>query len=182
MRGIATPQVLDSYHTERHAAGAHVLANTQAQVHLGEAGPGPLVDLLTRVATHPGGNRAFAETITGLDTRYETHPVGTHPWLGRLVPNLALSTSAGDTDVATLLATGRWLLLDLSGKHDLREVAVGWSDRVDIVDATCPDQSELRAILLRPDGHTAWLSTAGPDGLHEALQHWHGPANVAAAV
>ncbi|MEU3315732.1 hypothetical protein ABZ743_24050 [Streptomyces sp. NPDC006662] len=33
--------------------------------------------------------------------------------------------------------------------------------------------------FLRPDGHTAWLRTAGhghADRLHEALQHWYGPA------
>ncbi|MFD0268587.1 hypothetical protein ACFVGY_18745 [Streptomyces sp. NPDC127106] len=32
---------------------------------------------------------------------------------------------------------------------------------------------------MRPDGHTAWLRTAGhghADGLHQALQHWYGPA------
>ncbi|MFI9330405.1 FAD-dependent monooxygenase [Kitasatospora sp. NPDC052868] len=53
------------------------------------------------------------------------------------------------------------------------------------VTATCPDHPELAAILLRPDGHTAWLRTAGhdqADGLHQALQHWHGPAAPAHAA
>ena len=43
-----------------------MLANTQAQV--------LLADLLTRVVGHPSGNRAFAGTITGLDTRYQMGP------------------------------------------------------------------------------------------------------------
>ncbi|MBB2915369.1 hypothetical protein FHS43_006689 [Streptosporangium becharense] len=65
----------------------------------------------------------------------------------------------------------------LSPTQAIRESAAGWADRIDIVTATCPDHPELRAILLRPDGHTAWLRTADHDhgdGLQQALQHWHG--------
>jgi 2-polyprenyl-6-methoxyphenol hydroxylase-like FAD-dependent oxidoreductase len=181
VRGTAPARLLGSYHAERHTAGAHVLANTQAQVLLGDASDrlGPLTDLLTRVAGHPSGNRAFAETITGLDTRYEMHPGTDHPWLGRLAPDLALTTGDGCTRLTELLASGRGLLLDLTGESAIRESAAGWADRVDIVTATCPRHPELRAILLRPDGHTAWLRSTDhdhADGLHQALQHWHGPA------
>lgn len=191
VHGTARADLLDSYHTERHAAGAHVLANTRAQVLLGDAGDRlePLTDLLTRVASHPAGNRAFAETITGLDTRYGMHPDTAHPLLGRLVPNLTLTTDTGTVDLATLLATGRGLLLNLAGSDAIRESAARWADRVDIVDATCPDHPELRALLLRPDGHTPWLHTTDEDhadGLQRALRHWYGPAtqppNAAVAV
>jgi 2-polyprenyl-6-methoxyphenol hydroxylase-like FAD-dependent oxidoreductase len=179
--GTAPTGLLDSYHAERHPAGAHVLANTRAQALLAEADDrlGPLTDLLTRVASHPAGNRGFAETITGLDTRYDMLPGTPHPWLGRLAPNLTLSTGTGDTDLATLLSPGRGVLLDLAGNDDLRRSAGGWADRVEIATATCPGHPELRAILLRPDGHTAWVSIAADDptdGLHQTLQHWHGPA------
>jgi hypothetical protein len=84
-----------------------------------------------------------------------------------------------------LLASGRGLLLDLAGGSAIRESAEGWADRVDIVTATCPGHPGLRAILLRPDGHTAWLRTAGhgsADGLRQALQYWHGPAAPSDAV
>ena len=180
VRGDGSDHLLDSYHTERHRAGAHVLANTQAQVLLGEADDrlGPLTDLLTRVAGHPAGNRAFAETITGLDTRYDMHADADHPWLGRLAPNLTLITRAGHTDLATLLAAGRGVLLDLTS-GDVRGAAAGWADRVEVVDATCPAHPELRAVLVRPDGHAAWMGTAdhdSVDGLRQALHHWHGPA------
>ncbi|MGW2250735.1 FAD-dependent monooxygenase [Kitasatospora sp. NPDC001660] len=191
VRGTAPAHLLDSYHAERHAAGARVLANTRAQVLLGELGElggfgefgdrfGPLTDLLTRVARHPAGNRALAETVTGLDTRYETLPDTGHPWLGRLAPDLALTTGDGRTRLSELLAPGRGVLLDLTGGTDIRESAAGWEDRVDLVTATCPDHPDIRAVLLRPDGHTAWLRTAedggDPDGLHQALQHWYGAA------
>ncbi|MEV8046880.1 FAD-dependent monooxygenase [Streptomyces griseoluteus] len=181
VRGTAPAHVLDSYHAERHTAGAQVLANTRAQVLLGEADDRlrPLTDLLTRLADHPLGNRAFAETITGLDTRYQMCPDADHPWLGRLAPNLALTTGDGRTRLAELLASGRGLLLDLTGGSTILASAAGWTDRVDLVTAACPDHPELHAILLRPDGHTAWLRTADhghADGLHRALQHWYGPA------
>ena len=183
VRGTAPAHLLESYHAERHQAGASILANTQAQVLLDDAGVelGPLTDLLTRVARHPEGNIAFAEIITGLDTRYDMHPDTAHPWLGHLAPNLSLTTEAGDTDVATLLSAGRALLLDLAreptlaepaGAATLGESAAGWASHVTIVRATCPAHPEVRAVLLRPDGHTAWLSTAdhaNADALHEAL-------------
>ena len=195
-----------------------MLANTQAQVLLDTEADrlGPLVDLLTRVAAHPAGNRAFAETVTGLDTRYDMDQQADHPWLGRLTPNLELITEAGPTDLATqlTLAAGRPLLLDLAESHPdpaephpelakphpdhaephpggqaeataIRLAAAAWADRVSIAPATCPAHPDLRAILLRPDGHTAWLSTDAhhhPDaghhteGLRQALTHWHGPA------
>lgn len=185
VRGTAPAHLLDSYHAERHAAGAHVLANTRAQVLLGEPGAlgdrlAPLTALLTRVARHPDGNRALAETVTGLDTRYETRPDTGHPWLGRLAPDLTLTTGHGRTRLSELLAPGRGVLLDLTGGTDVRAAAAGWADRVDLVTATCPDHPDLDAVLLRPDGHTAWLRTAedddGTDGLRQALQHWYGAA------
>ncbi|WP_042381973.1 FAD-dependent monooxygenase [Streptacidiphilus melanogenes] len=204
VRGTAPAHLLDSYHDERHPAGARVLANTRAQVLLGDVENrlGPLTDLLTRVASHPAGNRAFAETVTGLDTRYETPPAGTHPgadhaWLGRLVPDLALVTGSGRRCLTEFSTRGRGLLLDLTGakaetkaeagsgagsgaaEGALRDSAAGWADRVDVVSADCPDHPGLRAVLLRPDGHAAWLRTADhdhDDGLHQALEHWFGPA------
>jgi FAD binding domain len=193
VRGAGPSHLLNSYHTERHPAGAQVLASTQAQVLLDTEADRlrPLVDLLTRVAAHPAGNRAFAETVTGLDTRYDMHQTAHHPWLGRLAPNIALTTVSGDTDLATQLrrAAGRPLLLDLAEieaePRAIRQAAAAWADRISMVRATCLAYQDLRAILLRPDGHTAWLSTnarhhtdAGQptDGLRQALTRWHGPA------
>jgi 2-polyprenyl-6-methoxyphenol hydroxylase-like FAD-dependent oxidoreductase len=196
VHGTGPSHLLDSYHTERHPAGARVLANTQAQVLLDDAGDRlrPLADLLTRVASHPDGNRAFAEIITALDTRYDMHPDTGHRWLGRLAPDLALTTEAGDTDVATLLSAGRTLLLDLAEDPAIRETAAEWAGHVTIAAATCPAHPELRGLLLRPDGHTAWLRTAdqpntdqpntdrhSADGLREALTHWHGTGATASS-
>jgi hypothetical protein len=37
------------------------------------------------------------------------------------------------------------------------------------------------ALLIRPDGHVAWVGTGGGDGLRAALTRWCGPAGPARA-
>jgi 2-polyprenyl-6-methoxyphenol hydroxylase-like FAD-dependent oxidoreductase len=169
VRGTGPSHLLDSYHTERHPAGAQVLASTQAQVLLDTEADRlrPLADLLTHGARHPAGNRAFAETVTGLDTCYDMGQTAGHPWLGRLAPNIALTTASGDTDLATQLtrATGRPLLLDLAATkpeaaakpkaatepkaeaepRTIRDAAAAWADRVSIVRATAARTTTDRA-------------------------------------
>ncbi len=142
VRGTAPPVLLTSYHTERHAAGARVLANTRAQALLGDL-PQPVTDLLTRVASHPAGTLALAEILTGLDTRYDLG--GDDPQLGRFVPGLTLPS-------------GRGALLNHAP-----------DSRVDSLSSDGPP------MLVRPDGHVAWVSSGGDDeGLSEALDRWFG--------
>ncbi|MFG1641134.1 FAD-dependent monooxygenase [Amycolatopsis sp. NPDC049252] len=170
VRGTAPDGLLDSYHTERHAAGERILANTRAQVALQEAGPEPLADLMRRVAAHPGGNRALAEIITGLDARYEP---GDHPWLGRLAPDIPLRGT--ETHLAALLHPGRPVLLDLTSDHAF----AAWSPGIDVVAAQ--STSDVQALLLRPDGHVAWLATGSEDtGLAAAIHRWVGDVPIPA--
>ncbi|WP_433653911.1 FAD-dependent monooxygenase [Nocardia sp. CA-128927] len=168
VRGSAPEGLLDTYHEERHATGVALLSNQRAQVLLGE-NASPLAELVQRVAAHPEGNRALTEILTGLDTCYEP---GDHRWLGRLAPNLALSTADGETTLASLLYPGRPVLLDLTPEQAFST----WSASVTTVHAKCPEHPEIRALLLRPDGHTAWLSTTpADDGLPDALHRWVTP-------
>jgi len=170
VRGTAPDGLLDTYHAERHAAGEHILANTRAQVALEEAGPEPLADLMRRVAVHPAGKRALAEIITGLDARYEP---GDHPWLGRLAPDIPLQGPVAH--LAALLHPGRPVLLDLT---EGRRFAA-WAPGIDVV--TAQSTSDVLALLLRPDGHVAWLTTGADDtGLAEAVRRWVGDIPVPA--
>jgi 2-polyprenyl-6-methoxyphenol hydroxylase-like FAD-dependent oxidoreductase len=172
VRGTAPDGLLDSYHAERHAAGEHILANTRAQVALEEAGPEPLADLLRRVATHPAGKLALAEIITGLDARYEP---GSHPWLGRLAPDIPLQ--GPETHLAALLHPGRPVLLDLTPERAF----AAWAPGIDVVAAQ--SASDVGALLLRPDGHVAWLTTgADHTGLPEAIHRWVGDIPVPATA
>jgi 2-polyprenyl-6-methoxyphenol hydroxylase-like FAD-dependent oxidoreductase len=174
VRGTAPKGLLDTYETERRAAGERILANTRAQVALEEAGAEPLADLMRRVATHPAGNRALAEIITGLDARYE--PDG-HPWLGRLAPDVPLRVEGAETHLAALLHHGRPVLLDLTPEHAF----AAWAPGIEVVAAQ--STSDLGALLLRPDGHVAWLTTeADGTGLAAAIHRWVGDIPVPAAA
>ncbi|GAB3160799.1 FAD-dependent monooxygenase [Amycolatopsis stemonae] len=170
VHGTAPEGLLDTYHAERHAAGARILANTRAQVALEECASEPWADLMRRVAAHPAGNRALAEIITGLDASYDS---GEHPWLGRLAPDVPLLVDGRETHLAALLHRGHPVLLDLTGSFG------AWPG-LDVVAAESPSTSDIEAVLLRPDGHVAWVGTpgAGADGLAEAVHRWIGDVPV----
>ncbi|WP_346342696.1 hypothetical protein [Streptomyces sp. SID685] len=59
-------------------------------------------------------------------------------------------------------------------------MAAGYAGRVDTLTAGCPSRPELAAVLVRPDGLTAWAADAGAKaptstaGLTEALEEWFG--------
>ncbi|MBT2445271.1 FAD-dependent monooxygenase [Streptomyces sp. ISL-36] len=202
VRGDAPEGLLDSYHAERHAVGAKVLANIRAQTHLLLGGPeiepvravlGELI-ALEEVRTHLAG------MISGLSVRYDVrhdvrhdaggsdgHPDDGHPLLGRRLPPAELirtggsgGHSPGDGEVTTgtpeLLTAGRGLLLDLGAGAE--PAARPWADRVDTVTARPAPGSPLRAgeaLLVRPDGHVAWAGPAtDADGLRTALRRWFG--------
>jgi 2-polyprenyl-6-methoxyphenol hydroxylase-like FAD-dependent oxidoreductase len=74
--------------------------------------------------------------------------------------------------------------LDLLARRGIADqlIAEGWQvphahcgDQVGIVHASCPGKPELRAVLVRPDGHIAWLRTSDDDHAHDvrqALRRW----------
>ncbi|MFI6169617.1 hypothetical protein ACIBCN_22745 [Nocardia sp. NPDC051052] len=111
--------------------------------------------------------------MSGLDTCYLP---GEHRWLGRLAPDLALSTADGDTTLAKLLHPGRPVLLDLTPDRAFSR----WLSAVTVVFAACPAHPDIGALLLRPDGHIAWLSTTFVDdaGLADALHRWVTPPSL----
>jgi hypothetical protein len=65
---------------------------------------------------------------------------------------------------------GRGLLLDQTGRLSVE----GWEERIDYV-ADVSDELEVPAVLLRPDGHVAWLGE-DQDDLLAHLPRWFGAA------
>ncbi len=69
-----------------------------------------------------------------------------------------------------------------SGERSTRSSALegGWARRVDVVAADPVDKPEVKALLLRPDGHVVWaapLDAAQQEtrtGLRQALTTWFG--------
>ena len=182
--GHAPDGLLDSYHQERHEVGARVLRTTRAQAILGGRDPhlAPVRDLFGELGGLPSVDKYLAELATGVSTRYAAKIPGDHPWLGRLAPNLKLTVGERHTSVAELLHPARPVLVHL-GAGPLPSGADG---RVDIHHARCPEQPDLRGLLVRPDGHTAWISTTtdpqAADTLTTALTTWFGVRRSAGAV
>jgi 3-(3-hydroxy-phenyl)propionate hydroxylase len=146
-----------------------------------------LHDVLTRLIGFDDVNDHLSTTLSGLDVRYPMP--GTHPLLGRRVPDADISTRGEAKRVFGLLHDARPVLLDMSNTVDLAGAAAGWSDRIDTLTADCPSPMwevpsvgtipAPTALLIRPDGHVAWASDGDPDlaTLREALNTWCGPAS-----
>ena len=170
IHGWAPDGLLDTYHSERYPVAERVAMQTQAQSAL--LAPGSKVTalhtLFEELLASPDNIQHIANTMSGNDVRYEQ---AENPLVGRLIPELSVTTTAGVVRLTELLRTGRPLLLDLAGVGD---VAAGWRDRVDVVAGTHPDHP---ALLIRPDGFVAWAGTT-PTGLAETLIRWFGSATA----
>ncbi|WP_033341588.1 FAD-dependent monooxygenase [Catenuloplanes japonicus] len=164
VRGWAPPALLDTYHAERHPVAAGVLDNTRAQTALLADGPGPAAArrLLTELMDFDEVNRHLTAKITATGIRYDLGPGP--DLLGRRLPDLDLKQGR----LFDLLRHGRGLLLDRTGHLH----ADAWPDRVDHV-ADPAAALEAPALLLRPDGHVAWIGDDQHD-LDAALSRWFG--------
>jgi 2-polyprenyl-6-methoxyphenol hydroxylase-like FAD-dependent oxidoreductase len=182
VKGISPAFLLDTYHAERHPVAARILRNTMAQVALtrpddrSEA----LRDSVAELLAMDEPRRRFAAMMSGLDIHYDLGEG--HPLLGRRMPDLDLVTPGGPTHVSTLLHEARPVLLDLRGGR--ASDAAPWADRVRMVRATSDGPWDLPAlgtvspptgVLVRPDGHVAWVGEGSEAGLTDALTRWFGP-------
>ncbi|HET7444566.1 MAG TPA: FAD-dependent monooxygenase [Solirubrobacterales bacterium] len=182
VRGTSPAALLDTYQAERHPPTARSLQGTMAATALqrGDARIDALRDTLTELAAMDEPRKHLAAQLLGLDIRYDLGDG--HPLLGRRMPDLDLLTADGPLRVYTLLHRARPALLNLGqpGAVD----AAPWADRVQLVDAEYAGAWELpvlgpvpapSAVLIRPDGHVAWVGEGTDEGLGEALTTWFGP-------
>jgi len=166
VNGWAPEGLLDSYHTERHPVGARVLDNTRAQITLLGTDPGAtaLRKLFSRLMDFEEVNRYVTGLITAVDVRYDFGEG--HELLGRRLRDVRLKQGR----LYELMHGGHGLLLDSTGRLSV----AGWADRVDhVVDVG--DELDVPAVLLRPDGHVAWVGEDQQD-LLGPLRKWFGSA------
>ena len=187
VRGASDESLLDTYHTERHPVAARVLRNMLASVVLRRCDDRTtaLREVLRDLLAMDEPRKKFAAIMSGLDIRYDLGHSDIdkrHPLLGRRMPDLDVNTRNGAMRVFRLLHDARPVLLNL-GEPGSVDVA-GWEDRVRRVDASYAGAWELPAIgrvaaasavLIRPDGHVAWVGDGARSGLAEALTTWFGP-------
>ncbi|MFD3733612.1 rifampin monooxygenase [Streptomyces sp. NPDC058632] len=166
--GRAPEGLLDSYEAERRPVAADVLDNTRAQMLLLSPEPGPrsVRRLLSDLMDFENVNRYLIEKITAIGVRYD---IGEgHDLLGRRLRDVGLKRGR----LYGLMHGGRGLLLDQTG--GLLSVE-GWADRVDHVVDVSEELADVPAVLLRPDGHVAWVGDDQED-LRGHLPRWFGAA------
>ena len=166
VNGWAAEGLLDSYQTERHPVAAAVLDNTRAQMQLLSSDPGAQAvrRLMSELVDFEEVNRYLIEKITAIAVRYDFGEG--HELLGRRLRDVQLKQG----HLYGLMHGGRGLLLDRTGGLSV----AGWADRVDhVVDAG--EELDVPAVLLRPDGHVAWVGEDQQDLLAH-LPTWFGAA------
>jgi 3-(3-hydroxy-phenyl)propionate hydroxylase len=173
--------LLDTYHAERHPVAARVLRNTMAQTALlrPDERIEALRDTMSELLTMDEPRKRFAAMMSGLDIHYDLGEG--HPLLGRRMPDLDLVTANGPLRVFTLLHDARPVLLNLGGPDGFD--ITPWADRVQLTNAKYAGVWELpvlgavtapTAVLIRPDGHVAWVGDGADTGLRDALTTWFG--------
>jgi 3-(3-hydroxy-phenyl)propionate hydroxylase len=185
VNGTSPESFLDTYHAERHPVGARVLHNTMAQVALTfpDDRHRALRETMAELLGMDDPRKKIAAMLTGLDIHYDLGEG--HPLIGRRMPDLDLVTNDGPRRVFDLMHDARPVYLNLgdAGGFDIAP----WANRVRSVDASYTGSWELpvlgevvppTAVLLRPDGHVAWVGESSHSGLSDGLTTWFGAPDL----
>jgi 3-(3-hydroxy-phenyl)propionate hydroxylase len=182
VKGVSPQSLLDTYHAERHPAAARALRLSMAQTVLQRADPrtAALNETIAGLLMTAPARTQIAGLIHGLDIVYDLGEG--HPLLGRRMPDLDLDTPAGPTRAYTLLHEAKPVLLSFGAPR--RIDISSWAERVRAVDVRFTGTWELpvlgkvaspTAVLVRPDGHVAWVDCGAEEPLTDALTSWFGP-------
>ncbi|MGY3145344.1 2-polyprenyl-6-methoxyphenol hydroxylase-like FAD-dependent oxidoreductase [Bradyrhizobium sp. USDA 3397] len=185
--GRTSPEsLLDTYHGERHPVAARVLKNTMAQIALlrrGDDGRKAAREVIAELLAMDEPRQRLGAMMSGLDIAYDLG--AGHALLGRRMPDLDLVAGGRKLRLFTLLHGARGVLLNF-GKRGSIDITP-WADRLEFVDADYDGAWQLPAIgpvaapsavLVRPDGHVAWVGDESQRGLVEALTRWFGPGGA----
>jgi 3-(3-hydroxy-phenyl)propionate hydroxylase len=181
VNGTSPDSLLDSYQAERHPVAARVLKNTLAQTALGRGDERTraLHEKMSELLKMDEPRKRYGAMMSALDLHYDLG--AGHPLLGRRMPDVDLLTANGPQRVFTLLHDARAVLLNL-GQPGAFDIAP-WVGRVRLLDAQYTGAWQLpalgavagpTAVLIRPDGHVAWVSDGTDQGLRDALTTWFG--------
>jgi len=147
-----------------------VSPRAQSELLSTEPGPRAVRRLMIELMDFEDVRQFLAERITAIGIRYS---FGEGPQLlGKRLRDIPLSRGR----LYELTREGRGLLLDQTGTLSV----TGWTDRIDRV-ADVSGELDAPAVLLRPDGHVAWIGDDQNDLLHH-LPTWFGAASEDAHI
>ncbi len=157
--------LLDSYEAERRPVAADVLSNTRAQAEIMSLEPGPQAAraLVAELMDLPEVSRYLTEKITALSVKYALG--GDDDLVGRHLRDITLTRGR----LYERLHAGRGLVLDRTGT-----LSVAGRSGVDLL-ADVGAALDVPALLLRPDGHVAWVGSDQAE-LDHALARWFAPS------
>jgi 3-(3-hydroxy-phenyl)propionate hydroxylase len=178
VRGTSPAELLDSYQAERHPATARVLDNvmTQAYLQRSDRRTDALRATYAELMKAQEARTRMAALLSGLDATYDLGEG--HPLLGRRMPDLDLVVEGRPMRVHELLREAKPVLLAFGDAPamtprpgiQLRHAAYDGAWVLPVVGEVSPPS----AVLVRPDGHVAWVGEGVEDGLDEAVTRWFG--------
>jgi 2-polyprenyl-6-methoxyphenol hydroxylase-like FAD-dependent oxidoreductase len=167
------PDLLDSYHAERHPVGRRVIKGSGKLLRLAMLRSAPVRTTRNEIvsaALHvPLTARRLPLAVSGLSVKYPA-PRGAHRLVGKRAPDARLR--GRPKRLYEALRAGRFILLDAGGLHEREAMDVAATGRLDLVVGADPDAPSM---LVRPDGYVAWAADSAypdPKGLHRALKQW----------
>ena len=181
VKGTSPESLLDTYHAERHPIGARVLRNTMASVVLRreDERTKALRDTDGRASRHGRAMPAIRrdDVWSGYSLRSRRGTSAARTSHARSRPRHRKRPAAGLHPAPH----ARPVLLNLGepGGFDITP----WADRVQRIDAEYEGEWDLpalgkvtapTAVLIRPDGHVAWVGELDRSGPAEALSTWFG--------
>ncbi|MTD55230.1 FAD-dependent monooxygenase [Amycolatopsis pithecellobii] len=151
LQNRAAPDLLDSYHAERHPVGAAIGASTLAQTALITAttpeGQALRAVVSQWIATQPELSLTLALEMTALGLAYPA--ADEHPLTGTRAP--------ADAELFGLLRHGKPLLLNVSGEPLPTSSEFGAG--LGIATHTHAGWKDVTAAIIRPDGHVWWATS-----------------------
>ena len=167
------PDLLDSYHAERHPVGAKVIKGSGALLRMAmlhsTAARTARNEIVSAMLHLPLIARRLPLAMSGLWVKYPA-PRDAHPLVGARAADAALRGER--SRLYDALRSGRFVLVDTGGQHEPEAAEAIAAGRLDVAVGTDPDGPSL---LVRPDGHVAWAADAAypdPKGLRKALAEW----------
>ncbi|MFF8652452.1 FAD-dependent monooxygenase [Streptomyces griseoluteus] len=176
-QGRASPDLLDSYHSERHPVGRRVLRMSGALLRGVLTTPRALCgvrDFSARtILQFPPLAKRMARAISGIDISYAT-PAGAHPLAEKRAPDVPLH---GGRRLYEALRARRFVLVTSPFIDLPPSLAEDWPGEVEIVSSA---GQTAKTVLVRPDAYIAWATEQRDpervaDEVRAALAQWCGP-------
>jgi hypothetical protein len=177
VHGNSPDSLLETYQAERHPHTQRLLATTLATTaaNRGDDQSTALRDELAEIMKMAEPRKRYAALMSGLDVRYDLG--GTHPLVGRRMPDLEIHTSHGPERVFSLLHDACPIVIDFGSLDPARIGFARYQEARYFGPWELPVIGAVpapKAVLVRPDGHVAWVGDGSDTGLREAVTAWCG--------